>query len=102
MSTTRNLVLPAAQREWVHEFPNPFVCRSNQYAYFSNTGPAPDVVITKLGWEVDVASEDIEGLRRTLRDDYEVVETIGIYTVRHRVPGASPPLVDECEIVPAD
>jgi hypothetical protein len=25
MSTTRNLVLPAARREWIHEFPNPFV-----------------------------------------------------------------------------
>lgn len=102
LSTTRNLVLPAARREWIHEFPNPFACRSNQYAYFSNTGPAPDVVITKLGWEVDVASEDIQGLRRTLRDDYEVVETIGTYSVRHRVPGATPMLVAECNVVPAD
>lgn len=102
LSTTRNLVLPAARREWIHEFPNPFVCRSNQYAYFSNTGPAPDVVITRLGWEVDVASEDIHSLRRTLRDDYEVVETIGTYTVRRRVPGTSPALVAECDVVPAD
>lgn len=60
------------------------------------------MVITTLGWEVDVARDDIEGLRRTVAEDYEFIETIGAYTVRHRVPGATSALVDECDVVPAD
>jgi uncharacterized membrane protein len=102
LSTTRFLVLPGAQRSWVYEFPNPFVCRTNQYATFSLAGPAPDVVITELGWERDVSPDDLVQLRRTLLEEYQVADTIGSYTVRRLVPGASPTLVAECEVVPAD
>jgi hypothetical protein len=102
MSTSRFLVLPGAERTWIYEFPNPFVCRTNQYAVFSLAGPAPDVVITELGWERDVSSADLVQLRRTLSEDYRVTGTIGTYTVRRLVPDASPTLVAKCEVVPAD
>lgn len=90
LSTTRRLVLPGAHREWIYEFPNPFVCRANQYTPFSLVGPVPDVVITPLGWERDVSPSDLVEFRRMLSEDYRVSDTIGSYTcgtgcpVRHR------------------
>lgn len=99
LSTTRSFVLPGAHREWIYEFPTPFVCRSNQYTTFSLVGPVPDVVITPLGWERTVSAPDLVQLRRTLSEAYEVTDTIGTHTVRRLIPGASPALVDECGVV---
>lgn len=98
LSAVSKLVLPGAEREWVYNFPNPFVCHSEQYAGFVLAGPAPDVVITKLGWEELVSSEDIGGLRDTLATDYTVTERFGNYTVRTLISGASPHLVHECAV----
>ncbi len=98
MSATREMVLPGAHREWIYEFPNPFACREYQYAGFLLAGPAPEVVITTLGWEDTVRGADVDGLRRTLSEDYEVTHTIGPHTVRQLVRGATPVLVDACEV----
>lgn len=92
------LVLPGAHREWVYEFPNPFACRRGQFAAFVLAGPAPDVVITRLGWEELVNPEDVEGLQNTLATDYQVSASFGAQTVRTLVPGASPSLVDTCAV----
>jgi len=98
LSATSRLVLPGAHREWLYHFPNPFACRKRQFARFALAGPRPDVVITRVGWEQLVSPEDIDELRRTLATDYRVTETIGLYTVRSLVDGASPTLVTECEV----
>lgn len=98
LSTVTNLVPPGAGREWVYLFPNPFVCRSNQFTDFVLAGPVPDVVITNLGWEKDVRPEDLPGLRETLATDYGIVERFGGYTVRTLLPGASPAHIDDCPV----
>ena len=90
LSTLSKLVPQGAHREWVYNFPNPFVCHADQYAYFKLSGPAPDVVITKLGWEETVDPRDIAGLRQTLASDYEVTDRIGNYSVRELVPARRP------------
>ncbi len=102
LSTFSKLVPPAAHREWVYNFPNPFVCHAHQYAHFALAGPAPDVVITQLGWEDTVGEEDIATIRDTLTTHYAVTDRIGQYTVRALLPGGSPPLVQECQVVPSD
>lgn len=99
LSATSRMVLPGGHREWVYMFPNPFVCLTDQYAYFSLEGPVPDVIITDRGWEEDVEEADVARLRRILAEDYEVVDTFGTHTVRRIVPGATPPRVAECQVL---
>jgi uncharacterized membrane protein len=101
VSTMSKLVPPGAHREWIYNFPNPFVCHADQYAYFKLSGPAPDVVITKSGWGEMVDPSDIASLRNTLATDYRITDRFGTYTVRERIPGASPRLVTECRVVEA-
>lgn len=98
MSATRELVLPGARRDWIYEFPNPFACRENQYAGFILAGPAPDIVITTLGWEDAVRAEEVGRVRRTLSEDYEIIHTIGPHTVMRLVAGAAPILVGSCAV----
>ncbi len=102
LSTMSTLVLPGSQREWVYLFPNPFACSESQFAYFARSGPAPDVVITAEGWEDLVSPADLNSVLHTFTQDYEVADTVGPYTVRRILPGASPLIVDECKVVVVD
>ena len=99
VSAPSKLVVPAAQREWVYLFPNPFACRVDQFAHFARSGPAPSVVIAAAGWEELVSPADLDSIVHTLETDYAVMDRIGQYVVWGLLSGASPSLVDECEVV---
>lgn len=102
LSAVNKLVLPGAHRDWVYQFPNPFACLENQLAYYTRSGPAPDLVITEDGWEDEVSPSDLAAVQLTLSTSYEITQRVGVYTVRALIPGSTPSLVSECLVVGSD